>query len=160
MSDAANSSGLTSDAPHQASTKLVSSSSDCSQGWSADSGNNIPRFSWLHRFPVLMVLAVLVALLFELLICNHRAIFFDADSYPERVIELPFNESLGRPAVVLTPQQKSLTINELNLPLNSVYIKTYGNPQLLNGRILLTDDARAKSLVPGNNFSVSSLWGE
>lgn len=160
MSDAANSSGLTSDATHQASTKLVSSSSDCSQGWSADSGNNIPRFSWLHRFPVLMVLAVLVALLFELLICNHRAIFFDADSYPERVIELPFNESLGRPAVVLTPQQKSLTINELNLPLNSVYIKTYGNPQLLNGRILLTDDARAKSLVPGNNFSVSPAGKE
>lgn len=155
MSDAKHSSGLTSDASRQASSKLSSNSSDCSQGWSADRANDTTRYARLFRFPVLMVFAVLVALLFEILICNHRAVFFDADNYPERVIELPFNDSLGRPAVVLTPQQKNLTINELNLPLNSVYIKAYGNPQLLNGRILLTDDARSRSLVIGNSFSVS-----
>ena len=155
MSDVPSSPSPTSDAAHPVAPQHNSSVSDCSQGWSAEGAPAATPCSWLRRFPVLMVLAVLVALLFELLICNHRAVFFDADSYPERVIELPFNESLGRPAVVLTPQQKTLTLSGLNLPLNSVYLKTYGNAQLLNGRILLNDDARAQGLVVANTFSVS-----
>ena len=155
MSDAPHSPSLTSDATRPAAPQPHANLSDCSQGWSAEGAPAATPCSWLRRFPVLMVLAVLVALLFELLICNHRAVFFDAESYPERVIELPFNDSLGRPAVILTPQQKTLTLNGLNLPLNSVYLKTYGNPQLLNGRILLTDDARAHGLVVANTFALS-----
>ena len=128
--------------------------SDCSQGWGADDERTGKRWAWLRRFPILVLLAVLVALLGEVLICNHRAVFFDAESCPEVAIDLPFNEGLERPALVLTAEQKSLTLNGLNMPLNSVYLKTYGDPVLLEGTIYLSDDARAKGLVPGNTFAV------
>ena len=158
MMDAATQSSV--QPPQQAVTAAANSAQlstyDCNQGWRAEDAddNKQPRFLWLTRLPVLMLLAVLVALLFEVLICNHRAVFFDSERYPQRVIDLPFNESLGRNAVVLSPQHNSFTLSGLKLPLNSVYLKTYGDRVLVDGHILLTDDARARGLVLANSFSV------
>ena len=147
------------DASTNSSSKLPQKADiplSASEGWSADDAvdNKQPRFLWLKRLPVLLLLAVLAALVFEVVICNHRAVFFNSDRYPKRVIELPFNESQGRNAVVLSPQHNSFTLGGLDLPLNSLYIKTHGDRVFVEGSIFLSDDARSKNLVPGNNFVV------
>ena len=107
------------------------------------------------RWSVVTVIALLMSVLIELLVCNYSALTFDEAQYPHRVITLPQHEQLGRPLAVLSPDNPALTLTELNLPVKTVYLQAgYGGRTLLHGQLYLKDDARAYAYSPVSAFAV------
>lgn len=100
-------------------------------------------------------MALLLALMVELLVFNYSALTFDQEKYPHRVIALPQHEQLGRPMAVLGPNNPVITLTELKLPVKTVYLKAgYGGRGLLKGQLYLKDDARAYAYSPVASFSL------
>ncbi|MDT3664059.1 MAG: hypothetical protein ROM54_11195 [Anaerobiospirillum sp.] len=116
--------------------------------------------SWVRaargrQWTLVTVIALFLALIVELFIFNYSALFFDEERYPHQVITLPQHEQLKRPMAVLGPKNNALTINDINLPLKSVYLQMgYGGRTLLKGQLYLKDDARAYAYSPVASIAV------
>lgn len=109
----------------------------------------------LRKWGVACCLALLLSLLVELLVFNHSALFFDAQKYPYQVINLPVNEQFKQPMAVLSAENNAMTINGLDLPVKTVYLKMgYGGRTLLKGQLFLKDDAKAYAFSPVAAFSI------
>ena len=121
-----------------------------------------PKTAWARRavlkhphWALITLGAVLLALVVELLVFNNSALFFDEERYPHQVITLPQHPQLKRPLAVLSPQNKSLTLTEVNLPVKTVYLQMgYGGRTLLRGQLYLKDDARAYAYSPVGSFAL------
>ena len=108
-----------------------------------------------RKWALVTVIALCLALLVELLVFNYSALFFDEESFPHQVITLPQHEQLQRPMVVLDPKNNDLTLDDLNLPVKTVYLQMgYGGRTLLKGQLFLKDDAHAYAYSPVASFVV------
>ena len=102
-----------------------------------------------RKWTLITVIALLLSLVVELFVFNYSALFFDEERYPHQVITLPQHEQLKRSMAVLGPQNNSLTLSDVNLPVKSVYLQMgYGGRILLKGQLYLKDDARAYAYSP------------
>ena len=107
------------------------------------------------RWALITLGAFLVSLVVELFIFNYSALFFDEESYPHQVITLPQHPQLQRPLAVLSAQNKTLTLTEVNLPVKTVYLQMgYGERDLLRGQLYLKDDARAYEYSAVTSFAL------
>ena len=106
------------------------------------------------RMVIWMALALLLATLLEGVVFNHFYFRYHLGSYEAEYVPLPFNEQLGTYAQVVTPQNATLVLNNLDLPLLTVGFKVQGNRELVKGQIFLMDDASLEAPVPGNKFKV------
>ena len=108
-----------------------------------------------RKWTLVTAMALFLSLVVELFVFNYSALFFDEDSYPHRVIALPQHALLKLPMAVLGPKSNGLTLNDLNIPVKSVYLKMgYGGRILLKGQLFLKDDARAYSYSPAASIAV------
>ena len=111
--------------------------------------------SYGRKWTLVTAMALFLSLVVELFVFNYSALFFDEDSYPHRVIALPQHALLKLPMAVLGPKSNGLTLNDLNIPVKSVYLKMgYGGRILLKGQLFLKDDARAYSYSPAASIAV------
>ena len=107
------------------------------------------------RWTLITLGALLLSLVVELFVFNYSVLFFDEERYPHQVIILPQHPQLQRPLAVLSPQNKILTLTEVNLPVKTVYLQMgYGGRTLLRGQLYLKDDARAYAYSPVASFAL------
>ena len=115
--------------------------------------------SWWHKLPqpwCIWLWALLGALVIELVIFNHTALFFDEESYPHQVVNLPQQAALGRNAYVLAPQHNSIALKLPDLPVKSVYVQlALGMRYLVEGKLELRTTARAYAWSTVGNFQLT-----
>lgn len=110
-------------------------------GWSARLKQSLQRPGSVFR---VLLGALLCALVVELFIFNHTAVFFDEEAYPHQVVPLPQQEHLGHPAFIVTAQQNRISLTLPEVPVKSVYLRlAYGPRYLIDGKLELVTTSRA-----------------
>lgn len=107
---------------------------------------------WLRA----LLVALVTACLFELLIFNQTALFFDEEAYPHQVVPLPQHQGLGKPAFVVSAQQNSVSLQLPDVPLKSVYLRLAHGPRyLVQGKLELRTFSAAYMWSPVGAFSLT-----
>ena len=100
----------------------------------------------LWMLPVL----ALVAALLELFVFNSWA-WFDRDAFPRQVVEMPSSKGFA-----ITPSQRVLTIDHLDLPIHNVYLElSSAQPQLVTVHVLFKSPSSKESFAPSTAFHLN-----
>ncbi|HIX57271.1 MAG TPA: hypothetical protein H9850_07355 [Candidatus Anaerobiospirillum pullistercoris] len=98
---------------------------------------------------VLPVLVIVAALL-ELFAFNTWA-WFDRDAFPRQVVEMPSSQGFA-----ITPSQRVLTIDHLDLPIHNVYLElSSAQPQLVTVHVLFKSPSSKESFAPSTAFHLN-----
>ena len=101
----------------------------------------------LWMLPVL----ALVAALLELFAFNTW-IWFDRDAFPRQVVEMPSSQGFA-----ITPSQRVLTIDHLDLPIHNVYLElSSAQPQLVTVHVLFKSPSSKESFAPSTAFHLNA----
>ena len=99
---------------------------------------------------VLPVLVIVAALL-ELFAFNTWA-WFDRDAFPRQVVEMPSSQGFA-----ITPSQRVLTIDHLDLPIHNVYLElSSAQPQLVTVHVLFKSPSSKESFAPSTAFHLNA----
>lgn len=98
------------------------------EAWQAD-GAAKKRFEF-YKAPAALLLALVfvLSLFIEAVVFNAKYFGFDEDEYKVVNISLPFHDQLKRQAVVLNDENKTMVLNDLDLPVRTVYVHAIGGP--------------------------------
>ena len=101
----------------------------------------------LWMLPVL----ALVAALLELFAFNTWT-WFDRDAFPRQVVEMPSSQGFA-----ITPSQRVLTIDHLDLPIHNVYLElSSAQPQLVTVHVLFKSPSSKESFAPSTAFHLNA----
>lgn len=112
------------------------------------------KFKRAPVFVKVILLAVL-ALLIEIFVFNSYYFTFDRADNPKYQISLPFNASVGKPAVFLSKDNNQLVVNDLNLHISNVSISTKGANAVTTGKIFICDQNALYQFKEVNNIEVN-----
>ncbi len=102
-----------------------------------------------------LCVCLIATIAIEMLIFNADNFLLFSKNYPRIEIPLPFNQTVGRTAVILNKDNNQLVVNLDNVNMDSVTIETHGNNQYVTGKIKLSDDNYAYRLFDVNTFAVN-----
>ncbi len=111
--------------------------------------------AWFKGLGWWMGLVLLFATMIEGVVFNHFYFRFAWGDYQTVTVPLPYNEQLRANAYILSPQERSLVLQGLDLELMTVGFKLKGEHTLLNGTLSLTDDSSIVSPILVNKFKVA-----
>lgn len=107
--------------------------------------------SWANRPLVALPLLAIVAALLELFVFNSWA-WFDRDAFPRQVVEMPSSQGFA-----ITPSQRVLTIDHLDLPIHNVYLElSSAQPQLVTVHVLFKSPSSKESFAPSTAFHLNA----
>lgn len=107
--------------------------------------------SWANRSLVALPLLAIVAALLELFVFNSWA-WFDRDAFPRQVVEMPSSQGFA-----ITPSQRVLTIDHLDLPIHNVYLElSSSQPQLVTVQVLFKSPSSKESFAPSTAFHLNA----
>ena len=107
--------------------------------------NGVTKPLWM--LPVL----ALVAALLELFAFNTWT-WFDRDAFPRQVVEMPSSQGFA-----ITPSQRVLTIDHLDLPIHNVYLElSSAQPQLVTVHVLFKSPSSKESFAPSTAFHLNA----
>lgn len=90
----------------------------------------------------MVALCFCAAFLTELFAFNSFYFSFDDEKFARREISLPYHEQLKRPAVVLDAKNHSVTINDLNLKVQTIAVTTAGSGRtLVHAAVQISDSS-------------------
>ena len=114
----------------------------------ATAGTLTSRSRW-QRY-LAWVLLLILALTTEVVACNFNALFFAAQDYPFLSLNLPYQEKLGKKALILNPHNPSIQAQIPNLPVRTLYVRLSDKMprQTWTMQLFLKDESSAFSLVP------------
>lgn len=103
----------------------------------------------------MVLVAVGLAFVLELLVCNHYYFGFSADDYQRYEVNLPWQQHINRNAVIVAPENAALTLNSLNFHVSNVYVETWApNPHKVAARIVMTDNYQSYAPYPVTKFEL------
>ena len=76
-----------------------------------------------------LCVCLIATIAIEMLIFNADNFLLFSKNYPRIEIPLPFNQTVGRTAVILNKDNNQLVVNLDNVNMDSVTIETHGNNQ-------------------------------
>ena len=103
----------------------------------------------------MVLMAVGLAFVLELLVCNHYYFGFSADDYQRHEVNLPWQQHINRNALIVAPENAALTLNSLNFHVSNVYVETWApNKHKVAARIVMTDNYQSYSPYPVTKFEL------
>ncbi len=107
--------------------------------------------SWVTKPLWMLPVLALVAALLELFAFNAWA-WFDRDAFPRQVVEMPSSQGFA-----ITPSQRVLTIDHLDLPIHNVYLElSSAQPQLVTVHVLFKSPSSKESFAPSTAFHLNA----
>lgn len=109
---------------------------------------------YAHSPVLILALLAILALLIELFIFNSWA-WYDRESYPRQELSLPSEQGIA-----ITSAQRVLTIEDLDLPIQNIYVEMKSTqPQLVSVYVQFKDFANKDRFV-GTNSVLLNAGGE
>ncbi len=109
---------------------------------------------YAHSPVLILALLAILALLIELFIFNSWA-WYDRESYPRQELSLPSEQGIA-----ITSAQRVLTIEDLDLPIQNIYVEMKSTqPQLVSVYVQFKDFANKDRFV-GTNSVLLNVGGE
>ena len=109
---------------------------------------------YAHSPVLILALLAILALLIELFIFNSWA-WYDRESYPRQELSLPSEQGIA-----ITSAQRVLTIEDLDLPIQNIYVEMKSTqPQLVSVYVQFKDSANKDRFV-GTNSVLLNVGGE
>lgn len=107
--------------------------------------------SWASRPLVALPLLAIVAALLEIFVFNSWA-WFDRDAFPRQVVEMPSSQGFA-----ISPSQRVLTIDNIDLPIHNVYLElSSAQPQLVTVHVLFKSPSSKESFAPSTAFHLNA----
>ena len=109
---------------------------------------------YAHSPVLILALLAILALFIELFIFNSWA-WYDRESYPRQELSLPLEQGIA-----ITSAQRVLTIEDLDLPIQNIYVEMKSTqPQLVSVYVQFKDFANKDRFV-GTNSVLLNAGGE
>lgn len=117
---------------------------------------------WWKRHTVISswLVALIVAFVLEGVVFNYAYFTFDAKQYQLHEVKLSWNEQLNRQAQILTSQNNVVSINNIDFPVNRIYLEFLGSREQISGRIFIRDHSSSQQLFSANTFIVEPSHSE
>lgn len=134
---------------------IISSSPQAVTATSPAAESKYSALRWFKGLGFWITLVVLMATMLEGIVFNHFYFRFALGDYQTVSVPLPYNEQLREHAYIFNPQQRSLSVQGLNLELMTIGFKLKGEHTIINGSLTLTDESSLVIPLSVNKFKVA-----